>query len=207
MQKTISIHRYTCIYKTITIQRSQLKSDLLHETARATAAEHQEIDRAMLAEDVLQKHIRSATLNSSKQDEIILSIIANQSIANLEARTELNQSYEENRNQLHDVENLLQRIVATLRAHNISMVELNSSLLGIKSDKGDSVSKTVLSNIPQDHLVYILAMLFLFNAGNISYSIYLRYLLEANKNIMKRGDTIKNNIYRVMDIIHQPTNL
>ena len=33
----------------------------------------------MLAEDVLQNHIRSATLNSSKQDEIILSIIANQS--------------------------------------------------------------------------------------------------------------------------------
>ena len=92
MQKTISIHRYTCIYKTITIQHCQLKSDLLHETARATA-EHQEIDRAMLAEDVLQKHIRSATLNSSKQDEIILSIIANQSIANLEARTELNQSW------------------------------------------------------------------------------------------------------------------
>ena len=63
------------------------------------------------------------------------------------------------------MENLLQKIVATLHAHNISLVELNSSLLGIKSDEGNSVSKTVLSNIPQDHLVYILAMLFLFNAN------------------------------------------
>ena len=71
-----SLHMHIQNYYNTT---TQLKSDLLHETARATAAEHQEIDRAMLAEDVLQKHIRSATLNSSKQDEIILSIIANQS--------------------------------------------------------------------------------------------------------------------------------
>ena len=174
----------------------QLKSDILYETKRASTAERQEIDRAMLAEDALQKRVSSATLNLSKQDETILSIIENQSITSREALSVLNQSYKANHNRLHDVENMLQRIVATLHAHNISLVNLNSSLTGLKSYESSSVSKTVLANIPQDHLVYILAMLFLFNAGNISYSLYLKYLVEANKNTDDKAYAIRNENYR-----------
>ena len=39
-------------------------------------------------------------------------------------------------------------------------------------------------------------MLFLFNAGNISYSLYLKYLLEANKKTMERSYKIRNEYFR-----------